>query len=400
MVQVSFTLPMAHSQGRRGRRRPAGQQDGHGSRAGGAREADGAGLHVLRRLRTGAPPGRPATGRGRRAGLPAAHAQGGQRRGQAGPAPPAGRRRRLHRHRRAHGRHRRDPEHQGLRRREGPGVLPRAARWSTSVPRSRCPSWSGGRSRRRPTPYWSPRWSPSATRTCSTPGRCRRRSERRSRRRAGRCWSSAGRASTRRWPQSSASTGSSRRGTTPGEVASYLVHRLGHRREGTPVMSRTPAAAGPRSPTAATCRTRTPTTQATSSTAPTALGLFGDAATEMCIATDGDEGLFASYSDVQFRAPCEPATSSRSRARLVRVGTPLAESSTSPRWSSVAAHPRPVPSAAPHARPSRWSPPPPPAPASSRNVAPLASGGAACLARTRRRTRRFLHPMFVSRSPA
>ena len=33
------------------------------------------------------------------------------------------------------------------------------------------------------------------------------------------------------------------------------------------------------------------------------LGLFGDVATEMCVRTDGDEGLFASYSDVQFRAP-------------------------------------------------------------------------------------------------
>ena len=33
------------------------------------------------------------------------------------------------------------------------------------------------------------------------------------------------------------------------------------------------------------------------------LGLFGDVATELCIRTDGDEGLFASYSDVQFRGP-------------------------------------------------------------------------------------------------
>ena len=33
------------------------------------------------------------------------------------------------------------------------------------------------------------------------------------------------------------------------------------------------------------------------------LGLFGDVATEMCILLDGDEGLFASYSDVQFKAP-------------------------------------------------------------------------------------------------
>ena len=33
------------------------------------------------------------------------------------------------------------------------------------------------------------------------------------------------------------------------------------------------------------------------------LGLFGDVATEACVRTDGDEGLFASYFDVQFRAP-------------------------------------------------------------------------------------------------
>ena len=33
------------------------------------------------------------------------------------------------------------------------------------------------------------------------------------------------------------------------------------------------------------------------------LGLFGDVATEACIRGDADEGLFASYSDVQFRAP-------------------------------------------------------------------------------------------------
>ena len=33
------------------------------------------------------------------------------------------------------------------------------------------------------------------------------------------------------------------------------------------------------------------------------LGLFGDVATEACVRMNGDEGLFASYSDVQFRAP-------------------------------------------------------------------------------------------------
>ncbi len=34
-----------------------------------------------------------------------------------------------------------------------------------------------------------------------------------------------------------------------------------------------------------------------------ALGLFGDVATEVCIRTDGDEGLFAGYADVRFHAP-------------------------------------------------------------------------------------------------
>jgi 3-aminobutyryl-CoA ammonia-lyase len=33
------------------------------------------------------------------------------------------------------------------------------------------------------------------------------------------------------------------------------------------------------------------------------LALFGDAATELCIRTDGDEGLFAGYSAVTFHAP-------------------------------------------------------------------------------------------------
>ncbi|HKN98868.1 MAG TPA: hotdog fold domain-containing protein [Pseudonocardiaceae bacterium] len=33
------------------------------------------------------------------------------------------------------------------------------------------------------------------------------------------------------------------------------------------------------------------------------LTLFGDVATELCIRTDGDEGLFAGYSEVRFVAP-------------------------------------------------------------------------------------------------
>ncbi len=51
------------------------------------------------------------------------------------------------------------------------------------------------------------------------------------------------------------------------------------------------------------------------------LGLFGDVATELCIRTDGDEGLFASYADVQFRAPVLAGDVVEVTAVLVRAGT-------------------------------------------------------------------------------
>ena len=51
------------------------------------------------------------------------------------------------------------------------------------------------------------------------------------------------------------------------------------------------------------------------------LGLFGDAATELCIRSDGDEGLFASYSDVQFLAPVRAGDCVEVTATLARVGT-------------------------------------------------------------------------------
>jgi len=50
------------------------------------------------------------------------------------------------------------------------------------------------------------------------------------------------------------------------------------------------------------------------------LAAFGDVATEMCIRTDGDEGLFASYSDVQFRAPVRAGDCIEIEATLVRIG--------------------------------------------------------------------------------
>ena len=50
------------------------------------------------------------------------------------------------------------------------------------------------------------------------------------------------------------------------------------------------------------------------------LAAFGDVATEVCIRTDGDEGLFASYSDVQFRAPVRAGDCLEIEARIVRAG--------------------------------------------------------------------------------
>ena len=70
------------------------------------------------------------------------------------------------------------------------------------------------------------------------------------------------------------------------------------------------------------------------------LGLFGDVATEMCIRTDGDEGLFASYSDVQFRAPVRAGDVLEITCEITRVGTPVARPRASP-CTSWRAAPRP-----------------------------------------------------------
>jgi 3-aminobutyryl-CoA ammonia-lyase len=51
------------------------------------------------------------------------------------------------------------------------------------------------------------------------------------------------------------------------------------------------------------------------------LAAFGDVATELMIRTDGDEGLFASYSDVQFLAPVRAGDILEVTATLTRVGT-------------------------------------------------------------------------------
>ncbi|MDN5767996.1 MAG: 3-aminobutyryl-CoA ammonia-lyase [Humibacillus sp.] len=50
------------------------------------------------------------------------------------------------------------------------------------------------------------------------------------------------------------------------------------------------------------------------------LAAFGDVATEMCIITDGDEGLFASYTDVQFAGRIQAGDVIEVSAEIVRVG--------------------------------------------------------------------------------
>ncbi len=49
--------------------------------------------------------------------------------------------------------------------------------------------------------------------------------------------------------------------------------------------------------------------------------LFGDAATELCIRSDGDEGLLASYSSVEFIAPVYAGDFIEIRGVITHVGT-------------------------------------------------------------------------------
>jgi 3-aminobutyryl-CoA ammonia-lyase len=51
-----------------------------------------------------------------------------------------------------------------------------------------------------------------------------------------------------------------------------------------------------------------------------ALGLFGDVATELCIRSDGDEGLFAGYSEVRFVAALRAGDVVEVTGQISRVG--------------------------------------------------------------------------------
>ena len=90
------------------------------------------------------------------------------------------------------------------------------------------------------------------------------------------------------------------------------------------------------------------------------LGLFGDVATEACIRMDGDEGLFASYSDVQFRAPVRAGDVIEATATVPRSGGAAGSWPSRPGW--CAGPTRRAASRPPRCSASRSWPSPPPAP--------------------------------------
>lgn len=50
------------------------------------------------------------------------------------------------------------------------------------------------------------------------------------------------------------------------------------------------------------------------------MALFGDAATELCIRNDGDEGLFRAYQNVEFLAPVHAGDFLEVTAELLTIG--------------------------------------------------------------------------------
>jgi 3-aminobutyryl-CoA ammonia-lyase len=70
------------------------------------------------------------------------------------------------------------------------------------------------------------------------------------------------------------------------------------------------------------------------------MGLFGDAATELLIQHDGDEGLFVAYDMVEFKAPVYAGDYIEVRARITRVGN-TSRAMTFEAYKVIAADPTP-----------------------------------------------------------
>ncbi len=68
------------------------------------------------------------------------------------------------------------------------------------------------------------------------------------------------------------------------------------------------------------------------------LGLFGDAATELLIRHDGDEGLFRAYSIVDFLAPVYAGDFVEVSAKIIKVGNSSREMEFQA-WKVISASP-------------------------------------------------------------
>jgi len=77
------------------------------------------------------------------------------------------------------------------------------------------------------------------------------------------------------------------------------------------------------------------------------LSLFGDAATALLISTDGDEGLFVAYENIEFKAPVFSGDFLEVTARIEAVGNTSRTISFEAR-KIIAANPIAGPSAADH----------------------------------------------------
>ena len=234
-------------------------------------------------------------------------------------APSAGRRGGLHRHRRAHGRHRRDPQHQGVRGGEGPGVLPRAQggepRRPGLGPAARR-AGPGGEGRRR---AGLPGGHPARRAPAQHPRDVARRSARPTPPSSDRCWSSAAPASTSPWPSSSASTGCSPAAPPPARSRRFLVAPASsseRRPDGRDRPRGHHRGAPPLRPLLAT-----PTTPATSSTAPTRWACSGTWPPSCASAPTATRGSSRRTPTCSSCSPVRAGDVVEVTATLVRVGT-------------------------------------------------------------------------------
>src|SRR5690606_21628925 len=304
-------------------------EDGDRPPAGGARPGDRGGAHLLRHLRPGVPPGRSGHGGGAGAGVPTVESPGGQRDGPPDPAAQTLRGGRLRGHGRAYRRHRRHPQPQGRGRGEGAGVLPGAEGHQPGRPgagarpgpgragraRRRDPGVPGGHPARRPPAQHPGGRRRGAGGVPATPAAA-----------------GGGRPPVRRADGRGPGSGPRVRAGDHPQGGGELPRARGRR--AAPVRPRADqaravpaggvAVSDPRLGTTVTHRRYVPYSRVHYGgnlvDGAYALALFGDVATELCIRTDGDEGMLAGYSDVRFTAPIRAGDVVEVTGTVTRVG--------------------------------------------------------------------------------